>query len=1062
MNRRGLALLIVVGVLGILAVLAAAFLTLAQLERRASRQRLVATKALLLARAGIEDALARLGAGQDPSGPASRHLGEDSDASGALSGVEKDSEIYKPGQLDTEFCPVRHALRPSFYRRNPASLGFDGLPMPEFLVLEGRSRGFTGQLMEGSYTLKVKEGGIYVNGGDPAQSAGTGYNAVLQRVLGNLAEALDREDGMNDGLPVDQADGQNLVGLRPAAGWRGWAEIRAALGPAKGDALRPYLVLETWVDHRVIKPNPVPTNSTYASWADLRAGRITTLGTQNPGPAMRRAPDFERIGGKNVGRAPVDLAWARHHRPVLIALLADLKGLYLDDSTKRPIMEDFAWRDLIGTMREAEIDLSWTSAIDECRATADAILLASTTDFSSWDRFNDFCDTLSFTGTTALAQAKRDVLKANFNPNSALNKFNPNRSRWKRVDKQDLATYSTEFCLDPLQPHTIESHGRLLNLQGKLLASRTLGAVVSGSSVVRISTQREFVAEDLGDPFRFGDEGDPRLPGFRRAGAPDFLSRCVMLDKAWGHRINASGQYPGTWLNGSSNGLGLQSYPEPCATLGGVLAQNPADYDGSLQLATVETALDDWYTVSASTKDMKCLARFDESFDLDEADGTATCQPDSLQVSGTEMVNSLLIPLGASLAAPPKLNTLMPDGCYSERGRTPAYLSSGNMSGYRGILSMWVKRNYDLLPAPQAKRCGHAFFQAVHFGGVNPILGNRMDHQFWVSDGHHAPPHSVTSMFFEICNDPADDDINHEILVYLPHSSAMPDPAVRRWSLLTTFWDFRSPDAASVVQVHLDQGGGARSITTKSYEGPANAPNAAQDLTLPDEFNAHRFALGYGSAGAWDPVLYGAMYDASFMLTYSGHPDATLDEVAVYDFGGATLVSGIWVPDAAALDASGLLASSRWQDGRYYKGWRYNAPGAGFLLQEAASWHSAPVSLASGSRIHRVSWSWTRPAALPDDYPEVELVNPAATAHLWTAAQSRASRAPGWTFSKGSWSPGRSVTAPFRVKVGFSRVTPAAPVAATPILESPTLDDITVLVVPPGGPGIRAWTAGDE
>jgi type II secretory pathway component PulK len=77
---RGLALLIVVGVLGLLAVLATAFVTMAQLERRASQQRLFATKAFLLARSGLEDALARLAAGQDLHAVSNRYFGEDWDA----------------------------------------------------------------------------------------------------------------------------------------------------------------------------------------------------------------------------------------------------------------------------------------------------------------------------------------------------------------------------------------------------------------------------------------------------------------------------------------------------------------------------------------------------------------------------------------------------------------------------------------------------------------------------------------------------------------------------------------------------------------------------------------------------------------------------------------------------------------------------------------------------------------------------------------------------------------------------------------------------------------------
>ena len=62
--RRGLALILVVGVLALMAVMGSAFVMLSRLERRAAHQRLHATQALLLARSGLEDALARVSAGQ--------------------------------------------------------------------------------------------------------------------------------------------------------------------------------------------------------------------------------------------------------------------------------------------------------------------------------------------------------------------------------------------------------------------------------------------------------------------------------------------------------------------------------------------------------------------------------------------------------------------------------------------------------------------------------------------------------------------------------------------------------------------------------------------------------------------------------------------------------------------------------------------------------------------------------------------------------------------------------------------------------------------------------------
>ena len=143
--RKGLALLIVVGVLGILAVLAAAFVTMAQLERRASRQRLNVTQARLLARSGLEDALARLSGGQ-----AAAYGGEDWNGNGNPvpdPGIEEDNQVLRPGVCDVETCPARHALRPSFWTSAAGA--------PALASVDGRLRGYSGALAAGSYTLKV-------------------------------------------------------------------------------------------------------------------------------------------------------------------------------------------------------------------------------------------------------------------------------------------------------------------------------------------------------------------------------------------------------------------------------------------------------------------------------------------------------------------------------------------------------------------------------------------------------------------------------------------------------------------------------------------------------------------------------------------------------------------------------------------------------------------------------------------------------------------------------------------------------------------------------------------
>ena len=213
-RRRGLALILVAGVLAILAVLAAAFVTMAQLERRASQQRLNATKARLLARSGIEDGIARILNGQDPLDASSSYGGEDWNLSGGvLDAFEKSQEVYRRGQADREACPARHALRPSFFVD-------DGGPTPRYQPVDGRQRGYTGLLAgdrgarTNAYALKVVgEDGIYVNGGDltsAGEHAGT-YDTTLKRILGNLAEEV--------GAPLVRAAGAALVLSRPGGGW---------------------------------------------------------------------------------------------------------------------------------------------------------------------------------------------------------------------------------------------------------------------------------------------------------------------------------------------------------------------------------------------------------------------------------------------------------------------------------------------------------------------------------------------------------------------------------------------------------------------------------------------------------------------------------------------------------------------------------------------------------------------------------------------------------------------------------------------------------------------------
>jgi hypothetical protein len=758
----------------------------------------------------------------------------------------------------------------------------------------------------------------------------------------------------------------------------------------------------------------------------------------------------------------VSLAWARSRRPILIALLAGLKGLYLDETEARPVNGG----DVIGKLATAEIALDWTQTADDCRNLANRIA-SSASPLDSWEQWNAFCngipDTLLAGGTSDLKQAKRDLLKANFNPNSALNKFAPNRSFWKSIDKMDLLAYSTEFSLLPVHGHGIESVGRVLAPDGRLLAGRTLAATVSGPSVLRLTTQREFVCEDLGDPDRPGDETGLRLPG-----APGFITESTGMDKTWGHRLDAMGLYPGSWLDGDSQGLSLQSYPEPCVDTGGGLALNPADYDGHLQLATVETAVDDFYGVTTPTRDMKMLGRFDDGLDLDVFDGPhGQNLTDTLQVTTSE--------LGNGLFDPAKPNTLFPDGCYSEKDRTPAYPDAGNAHGLHGVMSFWVKRGYDWkqpavpLPFPGCGR-GRTLVTWDNLTDQTGAFQANTSQLFRVTHlllGGYGS--SLLYFFFESGHDPGDVGNEHQFIIT---SSPLwfGNAPVRRWSLKTLYWDFRSPSAFPhdcgefVVNAGTPPGPLNFRCSNDTYFTPTTDPALASDITLPDWFGPHRIALG-------DRPFQGQYWNGplNLMPAYVGTgADTTFDEFAIYDFGGA---GPLGVP-AAAPDVLGspvTLAGERYKDGRYAKGWKHNPTRVSAnpvaISNEAPCYFSPPLALPPGSVLRTVAWTWYKPQDLPNDYAEVALVQTGGNAYLWGPLSSRSTSDPAWTVARQVWHPERVPGEPFRVQILFRRRIPLggvnpddeSQVPNIPVLDSPVFDDLTFLYQAADEPRILHW-----
>ncbi len=296
--RCGLALIVIVGILGVMAVLGTAFVIIARLERRASQQRIHATRALLLARSGIEDALARLSAGQKPEFLQNRYGGEDVDLSGgALSPAEAAQEIFRPGQADVETCPLRFAQRPSF----AVLLANSPLSVPA----DDRQRAFSGFLsgdaapLGNTYALRIEDESakININGGlldaldrdgdgipdfrdalvRPAaapitSNAGWGWNGQLCRILNVLGSqpALGRPNL-----------GTDLLARRPLGGYRTIEEACSLLGATTD--LSPWLTVSSWVDQEVIRPNSPTWSSNWADLSRIKAERGLLLSWKKGG-----------------------------------------------------------------------------------------------------------------------------------------------------------------------------------------------------------------------------------------------------------------------------------------------------------------------------------------------------------------------------------------------------------------------------------------------------------------------------------------------------------------------------------------------------------------------------------------------------------------------------------------------------------------------------------------------------------------------------------------------------------------------------------------------------------
>ncbi|MEW6027405.1 MAG: hypothetical protein AB1599_08955 [Planctomycetota bacterium] len=379
------------------------------------------------------------------------YYGEDLDANGLLSRGEDQNGNHI---LDTETCSLKDALRPSFMMTDQ-----NGIPV-SIRLTNGARMGYSGELTrtyaEGRdiYTLKITDchSQIYLNGEDDGS----------RQLLNNLGVILR----VSPDIPGN-ALGNYIFEKRNKKPLRRFTvkeELESILPKPVYEKIKPYVTLYGQADTSVIKPPSRRLNegAEIFSWKQLIPDDLA-LEERNP---------------ININTAP---------KPVLMAALANLEGLYLQqgpgDEAKLDNIKDVFSNTLekphgrigppglsIGKLKSVNLRMPENTNIIE--AIAERIIEERTVSpFLEWQAFNKFCDVLiqeEFFGDISspegyeLAQARADLIKANANPNTLLNKFNPDRVVNRLLDKSDLVTYTTEFCFIPRGYFEVESQGMVL------------------------------------------------------------------------------------------------------------------------------------------------------------------------------------------------------------------------------------------------------------------------------------------------------------------------------------------------------------------------------------------------------------------------------------------------------------------------------------------------------------------------------------------------------------------------------------------------------------------------
>ena len=788
-RRRGVVLIVVLGVLAVLALLATAFATLQATERHIARNYEDTVRAKLLAMSGVEFAVSRLTeAGGTIVEPAMTYWGNNTKEEGSPDWA----------------TPLERALSPSYaLEEEPVQDPTNGIVQPIVVTIDGVPVGLTGVMGQGSYGInsdvfrvRVTDANslIYLNDGLEQGREGT-TSKNLQRILNNLGEQLGAKKL-----------GDQLLDRRPPGGYLAKRELDPILGSALSAKVQAFVTTRAWVDRSVA--NPVPfSRETLSSYPVkyheklglFRYGRsFGTGGAALTNFPLKFAPEHADPRGvehaiiamdelnpqwiEMTRRAPINVNLAP--KEILISVIAGLRGVFLAERRKsnphpwnlysfmaHPTYDNspggrrgdefgYLYSTLpfvgaTGTVTEGVSAAKVAEEIIACRTKKPSPGCAGVDygkiwyggPFKSWRQFNAFCDGL------VAGELLRDERPIFYDFQSSKKGGGAHTGPDDLVPSSIQRRFAAQAMADVLKANF--NPNLTLN---EANADFNLFQAVDKTDLLTCST--EFCFSPMGI-FEIESEGIVTAPPGRgdllyfRHGAMVARKKIFSVAKVFDvHRESSQADFHEGTLDGQAggaatdNGKGLVVGPEPD------IADVARDckYSGWIQLSTVggptghagpergaaahghfSKSCDLHHHASGGEKPIRSAGALYRN-NRDRTEGAPG--PYEPGLTGRHRLGrswqGLELPKGAEYIAPSDLRI---DGAYVERDSALLYENSAAIFGLEGTVSYWIKPSY----APEMTGKPRTYFCVDQtFKQFNPKTTVQLMHGQWFFASHDA------------------------------------------------------------------------------------------------------------------------------------------------------------------------------------------------------------------------------------------------------------------------------------------------------------------------------------